>query len=303
VRSIAPDTWLADVRFRGHPEYIACYVLETGRGLALVDPGPGSTLAALEEQLRIAGHGTEAITDILLTHIHLDHAGATGTLVDRHPNIRVRVHRRGARHMIDPARLLASAERLYGDRMEELWGEFLPVPEGNVHVLEGGEEIRIGRRRLRAEYTPGHAIHHVAYFEKESGLAWVGDTLGIRIDNRPFVLPVTPPPDVDLDGWRESHELIAAWGASTLCPTHFGPARPAHLKEHRERLEGWAGRVREDLASGRSEESCVKEFCEKIRSELLESVDPADVEGYLVGGGVADSWRGLARYWRKRESR
>lgn len=305
MRPIAPDTSLVDVRFRGYPEYIGCHVLETGRGVALIDPGPTSTLPALEEGLRLAGLSTAAVTHVLLTHIHLDHAGATGTLVRRHPGIEVLVHARGARHLVDPTRLLASAERLYGERMDELWGEFLAVPRERVRALEGGERLHLGRRHLEVAHTPGHAVHHVAYHEPDSGLAWVGDTLGIRIDNRPFVMPVTPPPDIDLEAWRHSQQLIADWKPGTLCPTHYGPARPAieHIEEHRERLERWANRVAADLRSGASESVCIERFRDTVHAELETALPAADLPAYLLGGGVVDSWHGLARYWRKRGSR
>ena len=303
MRSIAPATGLIDLEFQGHPEYIACYVLEAGEQLLLVDPGPSSTLPALEQGLRMAGLSLEGVTGVLLTHIHLDHAGAAGTLVRRNPGVRVYVHERGARHMIDPTRLLASAARLYGDRMDSLWGEFLAVPEANVVALQGGERLELGTRRLEVAYTPGHAVHHLSFFEPGTGLAWVGDTLGIRIDNRPFVLPVTPPPDIDIEAWEDGVAKIRAWQPAVLCPTHFGPARPAagHLDEHRDRLRHWAATVRSDLASGHSDAEAAARFRDQCAEELRRRLGPPDVQLYLAGGGLTDSWHGLARYFRKRQ--
>lgn len=301
MRAIAPGIGLIDLHFQGQPEYIACYVLEAGSELLLVDPGPTSTLAALDEGLRLAGLSLDSVTGLLLTHIHLDHAGVTGTLVERNPGLRVYVHRSGARHMIDPARLLASATRLYGDRMDTLWGEFLAVPERNVEILDGGEHLALGSLRLEVAYTPGHAKHHVSYFDEASGLAWVGDTAGIRIDNRAFVLPVTPPPDVDLPAWESSIATIRDWKPGALCPTHFGPARPvgAHLDEFQERLGRWAEAVRDDLATGTDANSSASRFRQTSRQEIEAALAPADARKYLAGGGLAGSWRGIARYFQK----
>ena len=305
MRALGPRTWLIDVRFQGHAEYIGTYVLETAAGIVLVDPGPTSTLAALDEGLRLHGLATEAITHLLLTHIHLDHAGAAGTLVKRHPGIRVAVHRRGARHLVDPSRLLVSATRLYGDQMDTLWGEFLAVPEANVDALEGGESIDLGGRRVEVAYTPGHAVHHVSYFEPDIGFAFVGDTAGIRIDNRPFVLPVTPPPDIDMEAWRVSMARIRAWKPDVICPTHFGPARPAreHLDEHDERLEAWAEAVREDLATGEDDAELARRFRERARVQISAHLDVNEAPSFIAGAGLDDSWLGLARYWRKRAAR
>ncbi len=301
MRPIAPGTHLIDLRFRGSPEYLGCYVIETGDGVALVDPGPTSTLAALEDGLRLGGLSIDNVSAILLTHIHLDHAGATGTLVARNPSIRVYVHRRGAPHMTDPTRLLASAERVYGDMMDELWGEFVGVTEANVEALDGGEAIHIGAREIVVEHTPGHAKHHVGYFDPSTGAAYVGDTLGIRIDNRPYVMPATPPADVDLAGWEDSAAKIRAWNPTLLCLTHFGPARPVapHIDEHQRRLADWAAIVRADLQSDTDDdEGHVERFCRRVRVDL-EATLAGDVDVYLNEGGAGDSWRGLALYFRK----
>jgi glyoxylase-like metal-dependent hydrolase (beta-lactamase superfamily II) len=301
VRTVAPGISLIDVHFQGHPDYIACYVLETGSGVALVDPGPTSTLPALEEGLRLAGLSLDNVEALLLTHIHLDHAGAAGTIVARNPQIDVYVHARGARHMISPGRLLASAERLYGDRMQQLWGEFLAVPEDRIRQLEGGESLRIGGRELAVAYTPGHAVHHVSYYDDDSGVAFVGDTCGIRISNGPYVLPVTPPPDIDLEAWERSIATIRGWEPDILCPTHFGPARPVtqHLNEHERRLRRWAQQVSDDLDAGRDADQAARRFADEAAAEITAALS-GDTPLYLRGGGVTDSWHGLARYWKKR---
>jgi glyoxylase-like metal-dependent hydrolase (beta-lactamase superfamily II) len=204
--------------------------------------------------------------------------------------------------MIDPARLLASAGRLYGDRMDALWGEFLAVPADSVTRLEGGERLELGERELQVAYTPGHAIHHVSYLDEATRIAFVGDTCGIRIDNDPYVLPVTPPPDIDLDSWQTSIATIRGWDPALLCPTHFGPAEPVgeHLDEHERRLAAWADRVREDVASGAEPAEAAGRFADWIRARIVAQVGP-ETPAYLRGGGLSDSWYGLARYWKKRE--
>jgi glyoxylase-like metal-dependent hydrolase (beta-lactamase superfamily II) len=202
----------------GHPHVICCHEPEPG---VLVDPGPASSLDGLLEAL-----GDVEVTRILLTHIHLDHAGATGLLVRRFPEAEVWVHERGAPHVVDPSKLVASATRIYGEDMQRLWGEIVPVPEENLRVLSGGEAIE----GYRVEYTPGHASHHVAYLHEATGLALCGDAAGVRIGDGPLIAP-TPPPDIDVEAWHESIDRIAAWRPERLAITHFGTfgGADAHL--------------------------------------------------------------------------
>ncbi len=165
--------------------------------------------------------GDEQPRALLLTHIHLDHAAATGALVRRWPELEVYVHERGAPHLVDPSRLLASAERLYGDQMERLWGEIVPVPEANVRSLAGGETV-LG---MRVAYTPGHASHHVSYLHEDSGTAFTGDVAGVRIPPSSFIVPPTPPPDIDIEAWEESIGIVEGWQPQRLALTHFGAGR------------------------------------------------------------------------------
>ena len=215
-------------------------------------------LATLEQSLQELGIRWDDVRHILLTHIHLDHAGATGTIVRAHPEITVLVHERGAKHMIDPTKLLDSATRLFGDRMDQLWGEFAAVPAANVVSLIGGERVEAGGRVLDVAYTPGHASHHVSYFDPSAGVAFVGDVAGVCVLEG-YVLPPTPPPDIDLEAWSISVDRILAWSPSTLFLTHFGPVtrvRP-HLAELLDHLHLIAGEVRaslDDRGHGRREE-------------------------------------------------
>ena len=295
------DTHVIDIEYLGKEHYIACGLL-VGDDPAIIDPGPTVSLAALERGLSAAGLTIEDLAAILLTHIHLDHAGATGTIVARNPRIKVYVHERGANHMIDPERLLGSASRLYGDQMNDLWGEFRAVPEDNVHVLSGGETLRVGGRAVDVAYTPGHASHHVSYLDTDHGTAFVGDTAGIRIANLPFVLPVTPPPDIDLEVWETSLSKIEAWRPGQLFVTHFGQADGVdeHLAEFRGRLYGWADTVRDGLDSGAEDAACIEEFTAGVVSHLKENLAADQAALYQQGGAPEISWQGLARYCRKK---
>ena len=302
--TLATGISYVDLQFRGVPRVIATGVLDGPSGVALIDPGPSSTLPALERSLERAGIGFEDVTAILLTHIHLDHAGATGTLVRRHPTLRVYVHEKGAPHIVDPEKLLASAVRLYGDDMDRLWGEVRPVPSGVVMSLSGGERVEAAGRAFDVEYTPGHASHHVSYFARDAGIAFVGDTAGIKIGPDGYVLPPTPPPDIDLELWRESLTLIGRWQPETLFLTHFGPSSPVapHLTEFADHLELTGALAKSSLARDESDEAREAWYADEIRRELRRRMSEADAQGYEVVGRFDLSWRGLARYWRKKSA-
>jgi glyoxylase-like metal-dependent hydrolase (beta-lactamase superfamily II) len=242
------------------------------------------------------------VTMVLLTHIHLDHAGAAGTLVAENPRIRVYVHEKGAPHMMAPERLIASAARLYGDAMDRLWGEFRPVPAAAIVSLAGGEKIAAGGRTFDVAYTPGHASHHVSYFDPDSGIAFVGDTAGIRLVSDGYILPPTPPPDIDLESWGGSLAQIEAWRPSTLFVTHFGPSAPygMHLAALRDQIDVMAALAKASLARDESDESREAWFCEEVRRELRRRLPDEEVRAYELAGRFDLNWRGLARYWRKR---
>ena len=300
--TFADKTWFVDVEYKGVPRLIACGVLETDTGLLLVDPGPTVSLSVLEQKLEAHGTSFADVHGLLLTHIHLDHAGATGVIVDRYPHVQVYVHRIGAKHMIRPERLLASAHRIYGDKMDALWGAFLPTPEANVHRLEGGETLSIGGRDLDVAYTPGHAIHHVCYLDHATGTAFVGDTAGMRVSGVPYVVPVTPPPDVHLERWHESLGILRAWQPAYLFPTHFGPSDDVawHLDEIARGLDAWAEIVRLSLNDDREDDERARAFQETIFAAMRAEHAEADRASYEQMGAPAASWYGLARYWRKR---
>jgi glyoxylase-like metal-dependent hydrolase (beta-lactamase superfamily II) len=272
---------LIDVKHLGREHVIGCWQV----GDVLVDPGPGSCLPALLDAL-----GDERPRALLLTHIHLDHAGASGSLVRRWPELEVYVHERGAAHLVDPSRLLESARRLYGDDMDRLWGELVPVPESRLRILRGGEKL-FGAGGFEVAYTPGHASHHVSYLH--DGTAFVGDVGGVRITSGSLTVPPTPPPDIDLDAWHESIERVAAWGPERLAMTHFGSSEDVdeQLNELSRRLDGWAERARtQDLDA----------FVAGIRREIEADTEPAIAAAYTQAAPPEQLYAGLERYWSKR---
>ena len=272
---------LIDLMHLGRARVIGCWQV----GDVLVDPGPGSCLPTLLDAL-----DGERPRALLLTHIHLDHAGASGSLVQRWPQLEVYVHERGAPHLVDPSRLLESARRLYGDDMDRRWGEFLPVPEAQLRVLHGGESL-FGADGFDVAYTPGHASHHVSYLH--DGTAFVGDVGGVRVTSASLTVPPTPPPDIDLEAWHESLELIRAWRPQRLAMTHFGASEDVEgqLSELAQRLDAWAELARESDAGT---------FMAEIRAEIAQDAGPALAATYEQAAPADQLYAGLERYWRKR---
>ena len=303
MNTLAAGLDYVDLDFLGVPEIIATVVLHGASGVALIDPGPATTLDHLRLSLRRKSMAIADVRQVLLTHIHLDHAGATGALLRENPAIDVFVHERGAPHMIDPSKLLASATRLYGADMDRLWGDFLPVPAERVRALRGNERISAGGRDLEVAYTPGHASHHVTYFDPSSRVAFVGDTAGVRRPGRDYVMPPTPPPDIDLDAWHSSEDRILAWEPDTLFLTHFGPFHTPrlHFQDMTGRLAQWSGIVRRLLADASlDEEGRLSAFMSEALLDLKRKVGPVEAEQYNRAGRLDYSWQGLSRYWRKR---
>jgi glyoxylase-like metal-dependent hydrolase (beta-lactamase superfamily II) len=294
-----------DLDFLGYPEIIATVVIHGASGVSLIDPGPSTSLDNLRAALRRKGLSVGDIHQLLLTHIHLDHAGAAGTLVRENPRIEVFVHERGAPHLVDPAKLLASAGRLYGADMQRLWGDFLPVPADRIRPLAGGERVTASGRELEVAYTPGHASHHVSYFDRASRVAFVGDTAGIRRGAGVYVLPPTPPPDIDLEAWRDSEQRILNWSPETLFLTHFGPQHGArvHFQQLFARLTEWSRIVQRLLADpALTDEERQRRFVDEAMQDLRRIVGEGEAARYSRAGRLDYSWQGLARYWKKRHS-
>lgn len=274
---------LIDVRHLGRERVIACWQLDQ----VLIDPGPTSSLDQL-----LAGLEGRQPTALLLTHIHLDHAGGSGSLVERWPELEVYVHERGAPHLIDPSRLLDSARRLYGENMDRWWGEMVPVPERNIRVLKGGERVLDGA--FEVAYTPGHASHHVSYLH--DGTAFVGDTGGVRITERSPTIPPTPPPDVDLEAWRESISRIREWRPRRLAITHFGVYED--VEQQLDSLE----RGLSELAR-RAREQDRDAFIAELGDEIARDAEPDAIDSYTQAAPLDQLFAGLERYWRKRSEK
>jgi glyoxylase-like metal-dependent hydrolase (beta-lactamase superfamily II) len=264
---------------------IGSYLLETEDGLALHDCGPASDVAALEEGLRARGVALSDLRHLLLSHIHLDHAGAAGALVREHPGLQVHVSPVGAPHLVDPSRLESSARRLYGEAFDHLWGELAPVPEENVHP--------VGDRVLGLECfpSPGHARHHVCYLDAD-GTLYAGDAAGVRIQPSPFVLPPTPPPDVDVEAWHATIDELERRAPERLALTHFGVVTDVarHLVDLRARLDRWAEAARAAPDADA--------FVREVASDL--DVDDETRAALDSAIPLEQSYLGLARYWSRR---
>ncbi len=291
-----------DNLWMGRPRSIAAGLLESDGHRAIVDPGPGSTLETLRHGLQVHGLGLGDLDAILLTHIHLDHAGATGALVRENPRLAVYVHKNGAPHVVDPSKLLASAQRLWPNELQRLFGETLPVPGENLRILEGGETLTLGSRRVEVVYTPGHASHHVSYFDKTEDVAFVGDTTGVRIEGNSFVMPATPPPDIDLGIWDTSFAAILERKPARLFLTHFGYSdNPSeHILLFRERLHRWAEVTAEILRTATSDSAAMDAFMSATHAEISQHLPAGEADHYAFSAGLNLSFLGLARYLRKR---
>jgi len=279
---MAPDP--IDLLHENAERVIGVYLLDTEDGPALFDCGPSPRIGTLKNGLRARGLELEDIRHLLLSHIHLDHAGAAGVLVREHPALQVHVSEVGAPHLLDPARLEASARRLYGDMFDALWGELAPVPEQNVNVV--GNRV-VG---LDCFPSPGHASHHVSYLDGD-GTLYAGDAAGVRIQPHSTVLPPTPPPEFDLDAWRHTLGEIERRAPARLALIHFGVAEDVarHLDELRRRLDDWVARTEPGVTE--------EEFSESVRSDV-----ESGLEEYERAMPFWQSYAGLQRYWEKRRA-
>jgi glyoxylase-like metal-dependent hydrolase (beta-lactamase superfamily II) len=265
---------------------IGIYVVETEEGPALFDCGPTTCIPALKAGLAERGLDLADIRHLLLSHIHLDHAGAAGTLVREHSGLQVHVSEIGAPHLVDPSRLEASARRLYGNAFDDLWGELAAVPEANVHVV--GDSVV----ELDCFPTPGHASHHVSYLAAD-GTLYAGDAAGVRIVPGRYVIPVSPPPDFDPEVWSRTLDEIERRGPERLALIHFGVAEDvgAHLAMIREELARWVERVEEGATE--------QEFVDAARRDIAARVAD-DPDSWQRAAPFWQSYRGIERYWRKR---
>jgi glyoxylase-like metal-dependent hydrolase (beta-lactamase superfamily II) len=303
VTQLRPEEWQVSLPFLDEPQIVGSYLLAGENELAIIDPGPSSTLEWLLSSIKEAGFDPHDVTHILLTHIHLDHAGATGSLVRRLPKAQVYVHSKGAPHMIDTSKIVASSARIYGNRMQMLWGEIESTPEERVHILEDGDILKVAGRRLEVHYTPGHAVHHVIFFDAHSGELFAGDVAGVRLPGVDYVRPPTPPPDIDLEAWSASIDLLKRLHPDVLYLAHFGPTGDPdqHLDRLREALYIWGNFVLEEMRRGKDEAEIIAMLIEKTQPALQRiAPDPHAVQRYEIATNYAMTVQGYMRYWRKK---
>ena len=292
-----------DLNFLGTEQVIASFLLLGEGSAAIVETGPTSCLEHLKGGLKTSGVSPEDVREVLLTHIHLDHAGASGHLAEILPNATFYVHELGYPHLADPSKLVKSATRIYGERMDELWGEARPVPEGRIVVLGDGDEVEAAGGRLVAHDTPGHAYHHLAYLEPDSGSLFAGDVAGIRLPGQSYVRPPTPPPEIDVEAWVRSIGVMRKISPRTLHPTHFGHYDDVdrHLSELEQRLQDWLLFVEERADEGASQVEISEELRIKGDAEMLaEGAAPEESEHYDLAGNYEMLTAGILRYVEKR---
>lgn len=296
------DIYLFDLRHMDMQGMIGSYLLPgEGGAFALVECGPASTLDHLEAAIRAAGYEPKNLSDVLVTHIHLDHAAAAGTLARRY-GARVVVHERGAKHLADPERLLKSATRIYGERMNELWGVMEAVPEAQLHAVSDGDTLNVSGQRLRVLYTPGHASHHVSYL-LDDGTLFTGDAAAIKLTGSSVIRPALPPPEVNLETWDETLETMKAANPSRLLLTHFGQVldAQAHLSRVSERNHEWAELIREGMEAGEDDDALINRLAAKSVAELeADGATPDVIARHRVTSNDEMTIAGVTRYWTKK---
>jgi glyoxylase-like metal-dependent hydrolase (beta-lactamase superfamily II) len=300
---------IIDLDFMDTEQVIASFLLlsDDGSSAAIIETGPTTCLERLTTGLKGHGVSHKDVRQIFLTHIHLDHAGASGHLSELLPNATFYVHEVGYPHLVDPSKLVRSATRIYGESMEELWGEARPVPEDRVVILGGGEKTEAAGGVLVAHDTPGHAYHHLAYLGPDSGTLFTGDVAGIRLPGQSYVRPPTPPPEIDVEAWVGSINHVRQIDPASLWLTHFGSYEDVerHLGELEQRLQDWLLFVEAQMDEGAGREEISEELKAKGDAEMLaEGADPAKSEHYDLASSYHVLTDGLMRYaTRRREKR
>jgi len=288
-----------DLNFQDTPQGIAAYLVVGPGGPVLVETGPASTLGTLKARLAEHGCSPADIRDVLVTHIHLDHAGAAGWWARQGAN--VYVHHVGAPHLVDPSRLLTSAKRIYGDAMDRLWGETLPVPAERIRALQDGDRIRAGGLTFIALDTPGHATHHLVY--RLEDVAFTGDAAAVRFPGSPFISLPAPPPEFNREAWHSTLARLRGEGFSTIYPTHFGPLN--EVREHLEALAALIDRsaefVRTRIEDGLERDALAEEYLGWVRERAYaQSRSEEEFQRNEIVNPTSMSVDGIMRYWRKR---
>ena len=303
VTATVPDgIEVIDLDFMGADGVVAAYLLVGDDGLALIETGPSTTRQHLEAGIRAVGYSLGDVTRIIVTHIHFDHAGAAGALLCDHPNARLSVHPVGLPHLVDPSRLVSSATRIYGERMDELWGPIVPAPDDRVDALRDGESLRAGGRDLRVMFTPGHAAHHAALFDESTGTLFTGDVGGVRIQGTTFASVPTPPPEFDIDAWRTSIQAMLDVHPARLALTHFGMFDDVkwHFDQLREGLADVTRMARESLTAESDTTGLTTRLLEHAASGLGESLSDEVMLRLELANPAYMGALGLQRFLRKR---
>jgi glyoxylase-like metal-dependent hydrolase (beta-lactamase superfamily II) len=287
-----------DLNFQGFHNAIAVYMIKHDQGAVLVESGPGSTLPTLEKAINDHGLQLSDITHVLLTHIHLDHAGAAGKLAQK--GATVFVHPAGAAHMVNPEKLLASASRIYGDRMDSLWGEFLPVPENRIHQVGHDEELDLFGLKFRAMHTPGHAEHHICYQFED--VCFSGDVGGVRIPGYPYLRVPMPPPELNFEKWYGTLTLLRGIGMKRIAPTHFGIFEDPdwHISQVESALKAAEKWMEAVMPEDPPIEALRERFTKWIEAESSNlEMDDSAKKDYDLANPLGMSADGLQRYWKK----
>ena len=295
-----PHVYTLDLHYLGRPQVIASYLLESNDGLIMIETGPGSTLTAAQAALHAHGFHPRDVRHILLTHIHLDHAGAAGWWANQ--GAQIYVHHFGQRHLVDPSKLMASATRIYGDLMGFLWGEMLPVPASQLHVLHDGDLLALGGVEIAAWETQGHALHHMSYVVED--VAFTGDVAGTRVPGYPVADAPTPPPEFEWEVWLKALDRLQEAQFRAIYPTHFGQVDDVdgQLNGVREMLNQIVPFVRERMGQGHTAEEITAEYAQWYRNRALGmGIPPEAFDTLALSNSPAMTINGIWRYWQKRD--
>lgn len=292
---------ILDLGFMGHKETIAAFLIESSAGPVLVETGPHATFPNLERAINAIGYRTSDIRHVLLTHIHLDHAGAAWAFAKNGATIYV--HPFGARHLQDPSKLMESARRIYLDQMDSLWGEMQAIPGDLIKEVEDKAIMEIGQYKFKALHTPGHAVHHIAW--QLDDILFSGDVAGVKIGKNGFVVPPCPPPDINIEVWIDSINLLRKLNLSAIYLTHFGKVTNIlhHLNDLEERLLDWSEWIKPHYDAAKTVKEIIPEFEKYVRNQLIKH--GMEEEGLKKYESANPSWMsvaGLMRYWKKRSN-
>lgn len=292
---------IIDLHFQGIDHAIAAYLIKTSEGPVLIESGPHSSIESLRKGLAAHNCGIADLRAVLLSHIHFDHAGAAWAIAAE--GVPVYVHPKGKKHLAAPQRLYESARRIYQDKMDQLWGAMEPIDEALLHCPDDRETVHIGDATFTAHYTPGHAVHHIAW--QLGDIIFTGDVGGVKIAHGP-VQPPCPPPDIAVDDWMDSIDRLLQLKPKTLYLTHYGAVSTPedHLLQLREELLAWADWIKPHWETNRDPKEVIPLFMDFVGQRLTKAGVPGtEVKVYEAANPAWMSVAGLMRYWQKRSEK